>query len=202
MKKFIYLSVTIILLLLSLPFIYIILDNIINSQNYNAVFTNILKCSIVGGICILGTVIFGIKFIKDLKVDRKEKQEKIKVAFEKEKISKQQHKEKILYNKTLSIAGTSFHQKELIEIATNGMKHDYIEPYDGLSTKEIKNEGDKVWQIADNRFKSIHLEPYKYNGEDAIKFYVNNYLNEFIEVGNIPKEEVQELLLYLMITII
>ena len=194
MKKSIYLLMSLILLLLSLPFIYIILDNIINSQNYNSVFTNILKCSIAGGICVFGTIIFGMKFYKILKVDNKEKQNKIKSLYEKDKIYKEQNKEEILYDKQLRIAGTSFHQKELIEVATNGMKYDYIEPYDGLSTKEIKIEGDKVWQIADSRFKSIHLEPYQYKGDDAIKFYVNNYLNEFIEVGNIPKEEVQELL--------
>lgn len=147
-----------------------------------SVWFHLIVGYLTGGIWL---IIFGIAyFSKRKKENNSEELERKNIIQEK----------KIVYNKEIKIAGTSFHQKELQQIVRKGLNEHYITPYNGLNTKELKESNNKVGQIEFEKLKSINLQPYNFKNEIAIKLLVNDYLDNYIEVGNIPKEEVNNLL--------
>lgn len=105
----------------------------------------------------------------------------------------------ILYHKNVKVVGVTFetHPKNIKKIIENGIYYQEFKKYKGHKDKEILKENKNIIEFNNEELSDCLLEAYKYNGEDAIKVLINDFEDEYLEVGNIPKEEVPELLPYL-----
>lgn len=168
--------------------------NIINKDFYKKYNTEqkILKWNYwIHGLLIIFTYFLWIIVLIYINQDVKKKKVIIN-RIKQDKTNKE--KAKIKYKNSFKVSGTSFHQKELAKIAKNGLSSGYIEAYEGQTDTEIKKEQLYIGQIADTDIMDIKLIPYKYEEKDAIKVLVNDYLDNYIEIGNIPEKEVNTLL--------
>lgn len=105
----------------------------------------------------------------------------------------------ILYHKNVKVVGVTFehHPKNIKKIIENGIYYKEFKKYKGQKDKEILKENKNIIEFNNVELSDCLLEAYKYNSEDAIKVLINDFEDEYLEVGNIPKEEVPELLPYL-----
>ncbi len=105
----------------------------------------------------------------------------------------------ILYNKNIKVVGVTFdnHPKNIKKIIDNGIYYKMFKKYKGHKDKEILKENKNIIEFNNEELSDCLLEAYKYNNEDAIKVLINDFEDDYLEVGNIPKEEVPELLHYL-----
>lgn len=105
----------------------------------------------------------------------------------------------ILYHKSIKVVGVTFesHPKNINKIIENGIYYRMFKKYKGQKDKEILKENKNVIEFNNEELSDCILEQYKYNDEDAIKVLINDFDDEYLEVGNIPKEEVPSLLPYL-----
>lgn len=105
----------------------------------------------------------------------------------------------ILYHKSIKVVGVTFesHPKNINKIIENGIYYRMFKKYKGQKDKEILKENKNVIEFNNEELSDCILEQYKYNDEDAIKVLINDFDDEYLEVGNIPKEEVSSLLPYL-----
>lgn len=106
---------------------------------------------------------------------------------------------KILYNKTIKVVGVTFenHPKNINKIIKNGIYYKELKRYSGIKDKDILKEELSIKEYNHEVLGDTILNPYTYNGEDAIKVLINDFDDNYLEVGNIPKEEVSNLLPFL-----
>lgn len=106
---------------------------------------------------------------------------------------------KILYNKTIKVVGVTFdnHPKNINKIIENGIYYKMFKRYSGYKDKELLRENINVKEFNSEELSDVLLETYKYNGEDAIRVLINDFDDNYLEVGNIPKDEVNNLLPFL-----
>lgn len=98
-----------------------------------------------------------------------------------------------IYDDSFFVHGTSFRQPQINKIVRNGIKEDYIVKYEGMTTKEIKECGCRVYE-ADNEYIDVSLNPTKYKNEDAIEVLADNYDGDDVLVGYIPKSKIKEIM--------
>lgn len=106
---------------------------------------------------------------------------------------------KILYNKTVKVVGVTFdnHPKNINKIIENGIYYKMFKRYSGYKDKELLKENINAKEFNSEELSDVLLETYKYNGEDAIRVLINDFDDNYLEVGNIPKDEVNNLLPFL-----
>lgn len=106
---------------------------------------------------------------------------------------------KTLYNKTVKIVGVTFsnHPKNINKIIENGIYYKMFKRYSGLKDKELLKENINIKEFNREELSDVLLESYKYEGKDAIKVLINDFDDNYLEVGNIPALEVDNLLPYI-----
>lgn len=105
----------------------------------------------------------------------------------------------ILYNKTIKVVGVTFdkHPKNINKIIENGIYYKIFKRFSGYKDKEILKENINIKEFNHEELSDVLLEAYKYQGKDAIKVLINDFDDNYLEVGYIPAEEVSNLLPYL-----
>ena len=106
---------------------------------------------------------------------------------------------KIIYNKTIKVVGVTFanHPKNINKIIENGIYYKAFKRYSGYKDKELIKENINIKEFNKEELSDVILETYKYENNDAIKVLINDFDDNYLEVGNIPADEVNNLLPYL-----
>jgi len=105
----------------------------------------------------------------------------------------------IKYKKNIKVVGVTFdkHPKNINQIIKNGLEYKEFKRYSGYKDKELIKKEKSIKEFNHELLGDVILKPYKYQNEDAIMVYINNFDDDYLEVGSIPKEEVNTLLPYL-----
>ena len=103
---------------------------------------------------------------------------------------------KIIYSKTIKVVGVTFgnHPKNIQKIIANGLDYKLVKRYSGLKDKQLLKEQTDMKEFNYECLGDVILKPYKYNSEDAISVYINDFDDNYLKVGHIPKKEVSSLI--------
>lgn len=106
---------------------------------------------------------------------------------------------KIIYNKTIKVVGVTFanHPKNINKIIENGIYYKAFKRYSDYKDKDLIKENINIKEFNKEELSDVILEAYKYENNDAIKVLINDFDDNYLEVGNIPADEVNNLLPYL-----
>lgn len=117
---------------------------------------------------------------------------------EKEEINKSANN--LLYTTTFHVSGISYREENLLKVLNNGVQTGEIKRFEGLSRKErIETCEEFGISIGEYTNESINVEfnCTQFNGEDAIEVLANDYNDNYILIGYVPKEEINRLIPYL-----
>ena len=108
--------------------------------------------------------------------------------------------ENIVYQKEFKVVGISFKDRilNLKQIISNGIEAGALRPYLDKSILDMKEN--KLYQLGEfdeQKLSDIRLERIKLEGKDAIRVLVNDYRDNYLEVGFVPDGLVLELSKYL-----
>lgn len=95
---------------------------------------------------------------------------------------------------TFKVAGISFHYKELDKIIKSLLDEGVIEKYCGYTNKDILESGEGMTIFQYQYVKGVKLDPYTYEGKDAIKVILPDYKGKWYEVGNVPKKNLKDVI--------
>lgn len=108
--------------------------------------------------------------------------------------------ENIVYQKEFKVVGISFKDRilNLKQIISNGIEVGALRPYLDKSILDMKES--KLYQLGEfdeQKLGDIRLERIEFDGKDAIRVLVNDYQDNYLEVGFVPDGLVPELSEYL-----
>ena len=108
--------------------------------------------------------------------------------------------ENIVYQKEFKVVGISFKDRilNLKQIISNGVEFGDLRPYLDKSVLDMKEN--KLYQLGEfdeQKLGDIRLERIEFEGKEAIKVLVNDYQDNYLEVGFVPDGLVPELSKYL-----
>lgn len=108
--------------------------------------------------------------------------------------------ENIVYQKEFKVVGISFKDRilNLKQIISNGIEVGALRPYLDKSILDMKES--KLYQLGEfdeQKLGDIRLERIEFDGKDAIRVLVNDYQDNYLEVGFVPDGLVLELSKYL-----
>ena len=108
--------------------------------------------------------------------------------------------ENIVYQKEFKVVGISFKDRilNLKQIISNGIEVGALRPYLDKSILDMKEN--KLYQLGEfdeQKLGDIRLERIKFEGKNAIRVLVNDYQDNYLEVGFVPYGLVLELSKYL-----
>lgn len=108
--------------------------------------------------------------------------------------------ENIVYQKEFKVVGISFKDRilNLKQIISNGVEVGALRPYLDKSILDMKES--KLYQLGEfdeQKLGDIRLERIEFEGKEAIKVLVNDYQDNYLEVGFVPDGLVSELSEYL-----
>lgn len=95
------------------------------------------------------------------------------------------------------VSGVTFDNRQdiLKKIVKNAIRKKYIEPFDGMTNKEIIEYGDSVFEAQYVRVPSLRLEPTTYKNKDAIEVYIRGFDDEKeYMVGYVEKDHILDVL--------
>lgn len=98
---------------------------------------------------------------------------------------------------SFKVAGITFEGRQDVikKMVKDAISEGIIEPYDGMTNREIIECGYDVYETENVKLKNIRLEPTEFEGKDAIEIYTEHLVDEEqIMVGYVPKKQVQEVL--------
>ena len=106
----------------------------------------------------------------------------------------------IVYQKEFKVVGISFKDRilNLKQIISNGIEVGALRPYLDKSILDMKEN--KLYQLGEfdeQKLGDIRLERIEFDGKDAIRVLVNDYQDNYLEVGFVPDGLVLELSKYL-----
>ena len=106
----------------------------------------------------------------------------------------------IVYQKEFKVVGISFKDRilNLKQIISNGIEVGALRPYLDKSILDMKES--KLYQLGEfdeQKLGDIRLERIKFEGKNAIRVLVNDYQDNYLEVGFVPDGLVLELSKYL-----
>ena len=106
----------------------------------------------------------------------------------------------IVYQKEFKVVGISFKDRilNLKQIISNGIEAGALRPYLDKSILDMKEN--KLYQLGEfdeQKLGDIRLERIKFEGKEAIRVLVNDYQDNYLEVGFVPDGLVLELSKYL-----
>lgn len=104
--------------------------------------------------------------------------------------------ESIVKDKVYSfkVAGISYHYDELEKLIRSLLKDGVIEKFNGYTNKDIIEDGDGFTIYEHQYIKGGKLEPYEYEGKDAIKILLPDYNEKWYELGNVPKKDLKQVI--------
>lgn len=108
--------------------------------------------------------------------------------------------ENIVYQKEFKVVGISFKDRilNLKQIISNGIEVGALRPYLDKSILDMKES--KLYQLGEfdeQKLGDIRLERIDFEGKNAIRVLVNDYQDNYLEVGFVPDGLVLELSKYL-----
>lgn len=108
--------------------------------------------------------------------------------------------ENIVYQKEFKVVGISFKDRilNLKQIISNGVEVGALRAYLDKSVLDMKES--KLYQLGEfdeQKLGDIRLERIKFEGKEAIRVLVNDYQDNYLEVGFVPDGLVPELSEYL-----
>ena len=108
--------------------------------------------------------------------------------------------ENIVYQKEFKVVGISFKDRilNLKQIISNGIEAGALRPYLDKSILDMKEN--KLYQLGEfdeQKLSDIRLERIKFEDKEAIRVLVNDYQDNYLEVGFVPDGLVLELSKYL-----
>ena len=108
--------------------------------------------------------------------------------------------ENIVYQKEFKVVGISFKDRilNLKQIISNGVEVGALRPYLDKNVADMKER--KLYQLGEfdeQKLGDIRLERIEFGGKEAIKVLVNDYQDNYLEVGFVPDGLVSELSEYL-----
>ena len=108
--------------------------------------------------------------------------------------------ENIVYQKEFKVVGISFKDRilNLKQIISNGIEVGALRPYLDKSILDMKEN--KLYQLGEfdeQKLSDIRLERIKFEDKEAIRVLVNDYQDNYLEVGFVPDGLVLELSKYL-----
>ena len=106
----------------------------------------------------------------------------------------------IVYQKEFKVVGISFKDRilNLKQIISNGIEAGALRPYLDKSILDMKES--KLYQLGEfdeQKLSDIRLERIKFEDKEAIRVLVNDYQDNYLEVGFVPDGLVPELSEYL-----
>ena len=106
----------------------------------------------------------------------------------------------IVYQKEFKVVGISFKDRilNLKQIISNGIEAGALRPYLDKSILDMKEN--KLYQLGEfdeQKLSDIRLERIKFEDKEAIRVLVNDYQDNYLEVGFVPDGLVPELSEYL-----
>ena len=106
----------------------------------------------------------------------------------------------IVYQKEFKVVGISFKDRilNLKQIISNGIEVGALRPYLDKSILDMKEN--KLYQLGEfdeQKLSDIRLERIDFEGKNAIRVLVNDYQDNYLEVGFVPDGLVLELSKYL-----
>ena len=106
----------------------------------------------------------------------------------------------IVYQKEFKVVGISFKDRilNLKQIISNGIEAGALRPYLDKNVADMKES--KLYQLGEfdeQKLGDIRLERIKFEGKNAIRVLVNDYQDNYLEVGFVPDGLVLELSKYL-----
>ncbi|MGN1374341.1 MAG: hypothetical protein ACI4XK_03450 [Bacilli bacterium] len=106
----------------------------------------------------------------------------------------------IVYQKEFKVVGISFKDRilNLKQIISNGIEVGALRPYLDKSILDMKEN--KLYQLGEfdeQKLSDIRLERIKFEDKEAIRVLVNDYQDNYLEVGFVPDGLVLELSKYL-----
>ena len=106
----------------------------------------------------------------------------------------------IVYQKEFKVVGISFKDRilDLKQIISNGIEAGALRPYLDKSILDMKEN--KLYQLGEfdeQKLSDIRLERIKFEDKEAIRVLVNDYQDNYLEVGFVPDGLVPELSEYL-----
>ena len=106
----------------------------------------------------------------------------------------------IVYQKEFKVVGISFKDRilNLKQIISNGIEAGALRPYLDKSILDMKEN--KLYQLGEfdeQKLSDIRLERIKFEDKEAIRGLVNDYQDNYLEVGFVPDGLVLELSKYL-----
>ena len=106
----------------------------------------------------------------------------------------------IVYQKEFKVVGISFKDRilNLKQIISNGIEVGALRPYLDKSILDMKES--KLYQLGEfdeQKLSDIRLERIKFEDKEAIRVLVNDYQDNYLEVGFVPDGLVLELSKYL-----
>ncbi len=106
----------------------------------------------------------------------------------------------LLYTTTFHVSGISYREENLLKVLRNGTKVGEINKFEGLSRKEriqtCQEFGISIGEYT-NESIDVKFNCTQFNGKDAIEVLANDYNNNYILIGYVPKEKIRELITYL-----
>lgn len=108
--------------------------------------------------------------------------------------------ENIVYQKEFKVVGISFKDRilNLKQIISNGVEVGALRAYLDKNVADMKES--KLYQLGEfdeQKLGDIRLERIKFEGKEAIRVLVNDYQDNYLEVGFVPDGLVLELSKYL-----
>lgn len=106
----------------------------------------------------------------------------------------------IVYQKEFKVVGISFKDRilNLKQIISNGVEFGALRAYLDKNVADMKES--KLYQLGEfdeQKLGDIRLERIEFGGKEAIKVLVNDYQDNYLEVGFVPDGLVLELSKYL-----
>ena len=106
----------------------------------------------------------------------------------------------IVYQKEFKVVGISFKDRilNLKQIISNGIEVGALRPYLDKNVADMKEN--KLYQLGEfdeQKLSDIRLERMKFEDKNAIRVLVNDYQDNYLEVGFVPDGLVLELSKYL-----
>lgn len=106
----------------------------------------------------------------------------------------------IVYQKEFKVVGISFKDRilNLKQIISNGIEVGALRPYLDKNVADMKES--KLYQLGEfdeQKLSDIRLERIKFEDKEAIRVLVNDYQDNYLEVGFVPDGLVLELSKYL-----
>lgn len=104
-------------------------------------------------------------------------------------------KEEIIFN----IAGITFNNDDginrqdiLKKIINTGIQNEYLIPYNGLSIKDMKQElYDQLYEVDGQELTDVRFQETIINNKKAIMVLLNDYNDDYLEIGHVPKDKIQ-----------